>query len=314
MKLNTILLPLVISILISACQDKLKDELQFNVEVEVAQGVQVTDTVITTSVNVPLNFIFDGSPDFISYTYEKFIPTWSTLEFNSQAAWGTHIANTLQVFLSDSMPVLELNKFKNDSVTILSHAWTEITDLCNLPSTTNNKTFNTINLEEYKGKKVVIAFRYKTSFVDDWQPTWLVSDLQIRNKLISDSSSVSDFLAASLGFMPFDMNKGDSTAYLSSALSGSWFLDNPASMEMKRTSRGNILNEDWLISKPIEISDGLIEISPNNGIKNISNRLENFEYSFEKEGQYKLTFMAKNANYLFEETAIKTFTVIVNPE
>lgn len=74
-----------------------------------------------------------------------------------------------------------------------------------MPITTNLKKDASVSINEYRGKKIVIALRYKTDFKADWQPSWTVTDLLIKNTRITDNSEVTTYLAATMGFMPFDM-------------------------------------------------------------------------------------------------------------
>jgi hypothetical protein len=278
--------------------------------VEPAAGVTITDSVITAAKGTTMKFNFAGEPDFISFAYERFVPTNATLSFSTQAAWGTHIENTLSVYVSGSFPGLLLNDFGKDSTAVSTHSWLDVTSTSNLPKVANTKQKAEIPVNEYRGKTLTIAFRYKTDFVADWQPTWIVSDLQIDNTLTTDNSKVSTYLAATMGFSPVDMlNK--TAAYNSESLAGVWYINNPAAMEIKRTARDNALNHDWLISKPIEIPLGQTENSAVSSVKNISNRVENYYYTFIKAGEYIVKFNAANQNYVHSESTEKTLKIII---
>lgn len=310
MKIKYIFLIPVFAGLFTACQDALEQPLKFDVTVEPASGVSITDSVITAAKGTTVKFNFAGEPDFISFAYERFVPTNATLSFSTQAAWGTHIENTLSVYVSESFPGLLFNDFVKDSTEVATHAWTNVSASSNLPVATNLKQKAEIPINDYRGKTLTIAFRYKTDFVADWQPTWIVSDLQIDNTLTTDNSNVSTYLAATMGFSPFDMlNK--TAAYNSESLAGVWYINNPAAMEIKRTARNNALNHDWLISKPIEIPLGQTENSTVTSVKNISNRVENYSYTFSKVGEYIVKFNAANQNYVHSESMEKTLKIII---
>ena len=308
MKIKYIFLIPVFAGLFTACQDALEQPLKFDVTVEPAAGVSITDSVITAAKGTTVKFNFAGEPDFISFAYERFVPTNATLSFSTQAAWGTHIENTLSVYVSESFPGLLLNDFGKDSTAISTHSWTDVSAMSNLPKLANTKQKAEIQVNNYRGKTLTIAFRYKTDFVADWQPTWIVSDLLIDNTLTTDNSKVSTYLAATMGFSPFDMlNK--TAAYNSESLAGVWYINNPAAMEIKRTARDNALNHDWLISKPIEIPLGQTENSAVASIKNISSRVENYSYTFSKVGEYIVKFNAANQNYIHSESSEKTIKI-----
>lgn len=308
MKIKYIFLIAIFAGMFTACQDALEQPLKFDVTVEPATGVSITDSVITAAKGTTVKFNFAGEPDFISFAYERFVPTNATLSFSTQAAWGTHIENTLSVYVSESFPGLLLNDFGKDSTAVSTHSWTDVSAMSNLPKLANTKQKAEIPVNGYRGKTLTIAFRYKTDFVADWQPTWIVSDLLIDNTLTTDNSKVSTYLAATMGFSPFDMlNK--TAAYNSESLAGVWYINNPAAMEIKRTARDNALNHDWLISKPIEIPLGQTENSAVVSIKNISTRVENYSYTFSKVGEYIVKFNAANQNYVHSESTEKTLKI-----
>ena len=308
MKIKYIFLIAVLAGTFTACQDALEQPLKFDVTVEPTAGVSITDSVITAAKGTTVKFNFAGEPDFISFAYERFVPTNATLSFSTQAAWGTHIENTLSVYVSESFPGLLLNDFGKDSTAVSTHSWTDVSAMSNLPKLANTKQKAEIQVNNYRGKTLTIAFRYKTDFVADWQPTWIVSDLLIDNTLTTDNSKISTYLAATMGFSPFDMlNK--TAAYNSESLAGVWYINNPAAMEIKRTARDNALNHDWLISKPIEIPLGQTENSAVTSVKNISNRVENYSYTFSKVGEYIVKFNAANQNYVHSESMERTIKV-----
>lgn len=312
LKTKYIIISLVMVGLFSSCDNELDQELKFGVSVLPAQGLTITDSLITASKGTTVTFNFEGEPDFISLSYERFITTNATLSFSTMAAWGTHLDNTLSVFASETFPGLILDDFSKDSTAIASQKWIDLTTMSNLPTASNKKQKAEISLNDYRGKKLTIAFRYKTEFENDWQPTWIISDLLIDNTLTTDGSNISTYLAATMGFLPFDMwNK--STAYLSESEAGKWFVGNTAAMEIKRTARANALNHDWLISKPITIPLGQTESSNAIAIKNISNRVSSYAYTFDKVGEYLVTFNAINQNYKYSNSTNKSIKILITP-
>ena len=286
--------------------------------------MEFTDTAIIAPVGSKITFDFEGEPDFISFSYERFLPTNATLKFATQAAWGTHIENTLQVLVSDSFDGLSYKLVNNnldsidvpvfdfslDSVNVATHQWTDITNLSNLPTTSNQKQVAVIPINEYRGKNLVIAFRYKTEFAADWQPSWTVSDLEIENTRITNDDNVSTYLAAIMGFTSFDiLNR--SNAYRNEYVSGVWSTTNTAAMQIRQTARNNALNEDWLISRPIEVPLGLTENSVPKGLKNTTLAVDNYSHTFNDIGEYVVTFKASNYNYKFHDSTSKTFKLII---
>jgi len=313
MKINNFIFALLSILLFTACDNVLEQEVDLDVNVEAADYLQFNDTAVVAPVGSKITFNFSGEPDFISFSYERFLPTNATLKFATQAAWGTHVENTLNVFVSGDFPELALNDFAKDSTTIRNHTWTDISALCNLPAVANQKKNAEVAFNEYRGKKMVIAFRYKPTFAADFQPLWIISDLQINNTKITDGSNISTFLAASMGFTPFDiLNR--TIAYSSKDTAGVWNTNDKAAMKIRQTFTNKALNEDWLISKPIDVPRGLTEVYPEKGtkgLKNITQRLDSYTHTFDKVGEYVVSFKASNYNYQYQSSVIKTVKLII---
>jgi hypothetical protein len=268
--------------------------------------------LLTATKGATVIINFEGEPDFISLSFERFITTNATLSFSTMAAWGSHTENTLSVYVSQAFPGLVFNDFSKDSIAIASQEWIDLSSMSNLPTATNKKHESEISLNDFRGKNLTIAFRYKTDFENDWQPTWIIYDLLINNTLTTDNSNTSTYLAATMGFSAFDM-WDESNAYLSESEAGKWFVSDAAAMEIKRTARANPLNNDWLISKPIAIPLGESEISEAIAIKNISNRVSSYAYTFDKIGEYELTFNAINQNYKYSNSTKKILKILITP-
>jgi hypothetical protein len=200
--------------------------------------------------------------------------------------------------------------FNSDSTKVSTHNWTNISTLSNLPIAANQKRNAVIPINEYRGKKLVIAFRYKTEYAPDWQPLWSITDLLIENTRITDDSNVSNYLAATMGFTPFDiLNRAN--PYRNENLSGVWNTINPASMQIRQTARNSALNEDWLISKSIEVPLGLTENSVPKGVKNTTLAVDSYSHTFSDIGEYTISFKASNYNYKFHDSATKTIKLII---
>ncbi len=310
MKIKNFIIVAFSVFLLTACEDLMEQKVEFDVKVESADYLQFTDTSVIAAAGSKIKFNFEGEPDFISFSYERFLPTNATLKFATQAAWGTNIANTLQVMLSADFEGLASDDFHKDSVNITNHVWTNISALCNLPVTANVKKNAEIPINEYRGKNMVIAYRYKANFVDDWQPSWTISDLHIQNTRITDGSNVSTYLAATMGFIPFDMlNRAN--AYRNEYVSGVWSTANPALMQIRQTARNNPLNEDWLISIPIPVPLGLTENSAVTGVKNTTLSVDSYTHKFNNVGEYVVSFRASNHNYRYKSSVIKTIKIVI---
>jgi hypothetical protein len=294
----------------TSCEDVMEQKVGFEVEVAAASGLQFTDSSVIAPKGSTIRFNFDGEPDFISFSYVRFLPTNATLKFATQAAWGASIPNTLQVYLSESFEGLTTTDFGKDSIAVKTHAWQDVSTLSNLPVAANVKQNASLPINDFRKKKLVIAFRYKPTVADDWQPSWNITDLRIENTRITDNSLVTTFLAATMGFTPFDvLNRAN--AYRNEYVSGVWSTTIPAQIQMRQTARNNPLNEDWLISRPIEVPAGLTENSVAKGVKNTTLAVESYSHTFDQVGEYDITFKAANHNYMFSDSVSRTLKVVI---
>jgi hypothetical protein len=310
MKIKYFIIIALFATLIASCENELEQPVKFDVKVESADYVTFADSIYVAPVGSKIKFNFTGEPDFISFSYDRFLPTNANLKFSTQAAWGTHIENTLKVLISDSFEGLAMDNYENDKKLISNHNWIDISQLSNLPIAANIKQDATILLNDYRGKNVTFAFRYNTVFADDWQPSWLINDLVIENTRITDGTKEMTILAATMGFSPFDINNAENP-YRNEYVSGVWSIVNPAAIQMRQTARGNELNDDWLISKPIEIPKGVVETGNPVNVKNTTLSVSDYTYTFDKVGEYSVTFKASNYNYRHHSSTLKTVKILI---
>lgn len=310
MKIFRLTLIAAVLLVSTSCEDILEQKVDFEVNVAEAAGLQFTDSTVIAPKGSTIRFNFDGEPDFISFSYVRFLPTNATLKFATQAAWGASIPNTLQVYLSDSFEGLTTTDFGKDSIAVKTHAWQDVTTLSNLPVAANLKQNASLPINDFRKKKLVIAFRYKPTVADDWQPSWNITDLRIENTRITDNSLVTTFLAATMGFTPFDI-LNPASAYRNEYVSGVWSTSSPAQIQMRQTARNNPLNEDWLISRPIEVPAGLTENSAPKGVKNTTLAVDCYNHTFDQVGEFEVTFRAANHNYRFSDSVTRTLKVVV---
>lgn len=307
--LNSIIIALVL-VLFIACDNTMERALTFDVTVEKNDAITFKDSVYTAPKGTTVKFNFSGTPDFISFAYDRFLPTNAVLKFSTQAAWGASVPNTLQVYVSDSFAALAGNDFAKDSSAIRNNVWEDVSALSNLPSVVNVKQNASIDINKFRSKNLCIAFRYKPTEMGDWQPSWTISDLRIENNRITDNSLVSAFVAATMGFTPFDMlNKAN--AYRNEYVSGVWSTSNSAAIQIRQTARNNPLNEDWLVSRPIEIPLGLTENQSFKGVKNNTIAVENYSHTFDRVGEYVVRFRAANVNYKNEAVVERQIKVVI---
>jgi len=298
----------------ASCSNELEKELIFNYEITTSETQTIGDTLVIKK-SLPLKFNLSGNYDFLSFysgeigheyakhdikSYAKDDINTSVLSFDAKPQYGS-IAGTLRVFISESFQGLQFYNTKLDSIAIATHNWVEITEQCNLPTTSTQVMQTSLSLVDYCDKDISLAFLYKTNQNTASQPTWEIKELKITNTLKNGTISV--VKAVDLGFSALDMfNLNGQTA-----TSGVWILSNFAAMSIKSSPVGAVMNEDWLISTPSKINRRLPDTAV--AIGDIATTTETFSYKYSSAGIYNVTFVAKKAN--LENKSDNTKTLIV---
>lgn len=322
-----ILIVLFSSFVFWSCENDLKQPVKFEVTASTASGA-LSGNAFSVAPGTPVKFNFTGDPDFITffsgetgheYSKRNLLETpvneiTSTLKFTAKPQYGV-IPGTLKVLLSTNftgligMPVT--NK-KADSLAVAKEQWINITDACTLPTVSNGTADAAVPLNDYLGKKLTIAFRYKTDQNTGVQPTWIITNLKIENK--TTSGAVSSLMAGTMGFKALDM-LSTTTPYKNDGGAGFWDLRNVArtspdpEIRVASSPIGSPINDDWAISNPI-----LINSRPGDtgvGIKKLAIDINTYTYTFNTAGTYVVTFVARNANYQASSEIVKEFTVTV---
>lgn len=318
-KIN-ILIVLFVSTVMWSCEDPLKQQVNFNVNASTDAGA-ISGTTFNITAGTPVTFNFSGNPDFITFysgeaghEYDKrnLLETpaediTSLLKFNAKPQYGV-IEGTLKVFLSTSFEGLRGNDKKADSLAIINNQWTDITSLCNLPTVSNGTVDLALPLNDYLGKKLTVAFQYKTDQNTTTQPTWIISGLLIENT-IKSSGAISSIKASTMGFQVLDMLAATSP-YKNTGGSGTWSLANIATeMRMQSSPSGALFNNDWLISNPILVNSRPADLGV--AIKKIALDVNSYTYAFKTPGTYVVTFLGRNENYKASSEVARQFTVTV---
>lgn len=326
MKLKIVILSTLILSFLTGCDDGLKEKVKFDMTVESEGSSTIKDTLVVKK-STPVQFNFSGNPDFITFfsgesghVYEYRERTLlskdeitSELKFSSFAQYGT-IPGSLKVYLSSTFGEMSLNKDKNaDSIKIDTHNWIDISDLCNLPTTSSTTLRDaTVPLDNYLGQNLVIAFLYQPLNNTAAQPTWEIQSLKIVNTSKTDGSE-SILAGGNMGLTPFDMYAAGAAAYQSGTTSGIWNLSNitatPPRVRMQSSSIGAAINKDWLITKPIVINACTPDAGI--GIKTITNRLDNYTYQYDKTGTYTVTMIGRNNNFEHSSEIIREIMIKV---
>lgn len=326
MRYKIFILSILIISFLTGCDDGLEEKVKFDMTV-VSEGSSIIKDTLVVKKSTDVQFNFSGNPNFITfysgesghvYAYRDRTllskdEITSELRFSSFAQYGT-IPGAFKVYLSTAFGEMSLDKDKTaDSTKIVTHNWIDISDQCNLPTTSSTTLRDAVvPLDEYLGQDLIIAFLYQPLNNTAAQPTWEIQSLRIVNTSKVDGSE-SILAASSMGLTPFDIYAEGTAAYQSGTVSGIWNLSNiaatPPRLRMQSSSVGVAINKDWLITKPVVIN----ACTPDRGvgIKTITNRQNSYTYRYDKAGVYVVTMIGRNNNFEIESEAIREIVIKV---
>lgn len=309
----------------SSCNKELKEpaKIKVNVSPETEGVVFHGDTAFVKS-GTNVVFDFAGNHDFVTmysgepgsvYEYrnrthisKEFIAS-SKLKFSITPLYGV-IPNTMSVYLKPDFAGLNGKDYKQDLELIEKTEWIDITALCNLPEKSNSTSNVELDMVDYMDKPISIAFRYETTQNSSTQPRWDIKGLTIENQFIDGTGS--EVTSPSFSFSAFDVLNPDA-AYAVNTGAGVWNLakNNFSDMliQMPSSKAGEPKNLDWLISSPMDLST----TTPDKGvaIKDITERLPQYKYVYNRPGKYKVTFVANNVNFDYSSNAICELNLVV---
>lgn len=247
------------------------------------------------------------------------------------------INGSTHVLVSDKFGGLNGNNVEQDKQSVESCEWTEVFAQDELPTGVNSKeetpesskTF-TYQLSSYLAKEVTIAIHYNPIDNSATMPQLNVMDMNISAKfkngkgteipakdfgfsplnLVYDltklSESHKDVLKKALGNVKMsdeEMNNEENAKKLPYIQVGGQIADFWGTSDLNRLqiaggSKGTTMADTWLISSPVLL--GICDPDAGQNIKNMSQGLEIYKYTYENAGTYTATFVAKNANYIHE--------------
>lgn len=248
------------------------------------------------------------------------------LSFGTWLQWGAIGNADMTVYVSDKFPGLAKNNFEADRK-LLDEDFTEWEVLLDKTkegypnvryasdgdeSIDDSKiSWNTFDLKSYLGKKVTFAICYRG--VTPNQPKFYFRKMKMEkmfNNGLGDTFAAKDF-----GFTPVNMlcnenlsdqakavylpNGSKEYGYVSNNISGIWKLSNWTNFSIHSSAAADALKYSWLVSDPISID---ASCSPDKGtnIKNITQSLPSYAYTYAKAGTYTASFVANSANYVHQ--------------
>ena len=309
----------------TGCKDALEAPVEFAVTVASddasAAFEQVDDTTFRATAGQVANFHFEGNADFITLRYNCFNEADAALTFDQKVTMFPNQEN-VKLYLSTSPLQLQKNNAKADSALIRNHKWIDLSDKVTWAKEKDETTSTSIDMKEYRGQSIILAFCYNTLATGNKQPMFTLSNLQMTYRTVKDQQVFKTVAASTMGFQPFDMLlMDDSVSYHSTNPDekkiGCWDCsfqnEDKTALIMRQGMMGSkTLNEDWVFTNPIYISRGKDDAVKNVVIKNYYLTAEDYAFSLEETGEYTLTFLATNANYKQNVRTTKTFKFIVH--
>lgn len=333
MKLNKLFIALGIAgMALTSCENELTQDVQLGIAVETNDNVKFDGQTITVKQGTPITFNLDGDPDFLTFfsgeagkeyqyrdrtTVAEDMIESSKLKFTVTPQYGKP-AGILTMYISSDFPGLAKNAFEEDSVLVESHAWETLIPSTDFPTAVKAKDFE-IDMAPYMGQRVAIAIRYKGIDNTQTQSRFTFSNMKILNTM--NNGQETSLGASSFGFTPINMlykhNLSDQASMTSNRAygtvtnntSGIWNVKDWNAFFIHSSSSGTALKYSWLVSDLLVVNGCTPDAGT--GIKNISQRLNSYNYTYSTPGTYTATFVATNGNYKHETSVVKEYTVVV---
>lgn len=336
MKLNKYIIALGIAgLAFTSCESEFTNDAELNVNVATNDQVNFDGETITVKKGTPVEFHFKGDPDFLTffsgeagkeYKYKDRTQVdineikSSNLSFQVVLQYGNP-ANILSMYIAEDFPGLYTNSFLEDSVLVEKHAWKELIPQAQLPQTLEAKSY-TVDMKPYLGKRIAIAICYRGQDQSTAQSKFTFKDMQITNTMSNDSETTLE--AASFGLTPINMqhrhNLSDqkkltsNRAYGSAPkgspnISGIWNLLDMKNFFIHSSNKGTELKYSWLVSNLL-VANGCTP-DKGTGLKNITQSLDSYNYTYAEPGTYTASFVAKNSNQKEESTVVREYKVVV---
>lgn len=341
MKLNKLFIALgVASMAFTSCENELKQDVELDITVETNDNVRFDGGTITVKKGSPITFQLGGAPDFLTfysgeagkeYRYKDRTEvnpdeiTSSRLQFSLQAQYGKP-ANIMQILISDDFPGLATNNFKADSTLVEQHEWQTLIPQAELPQKATTISYD-VDMTPYLGKRIAIALRYEGIDNSAVQSRFQFNNMAIVNTM--ENGLVTSLSASSFGFTALNMYythpdvlnatgvSGNRTNVIggkpygtaTNNTSGVWNLAKFDAFFIHSTPANTPLMYAWLVSNLI-VANGCTP-DAGTGIKNISQRLDTYNYTYTEPGTYTATFVAVNGNYKQEIEKVYEYQVVV---
>lgn len=297
------------------------------------------DTDIKDVVTSKLRFNIykdPGSDSFDGVRYNNTIDVFYTYTDESTGHEGFP-GLSKENFDADSTLVVDYYK-NNKWIRIKEHSFYD-----DLPTNVVSSKYVELDVKDYIGKNLVIAIAYNADELSNPkakatnQIKYYFDSMCIENALRNDTTTLQtagNFMFTALNFnhdyhyaksiKDKDTNPNGNdwtsvTSYLPENLSygtvtanvpGLWNMSSVAngSFYIQGTGSGYDWKTSWLVSDPINI----LSCEPDQGvsIKNLSQDISTYSYTYNKVGTYRATFLITNTNYKHDKSGL--YEVVIN--
>ncbi len=303
------ILPLLL-IGLGGCNKKEVVTLKFDVKPEKA----------TYKKGESVNFLITGNPEQISffsgeeghkYQYKDRTQAQSdniTLEFATNRRYGTDAQQpqSLRLLVSQTF------NGKYEATSINPTEWIDVTSsftLSGLQSTdaayvssgvVNLTSLSSLGFTLDKAKPIYFAFKY-TGVTGSTQPRWWVNKFDIKTTT-TDGQVLPVASISSAGWTPVKV-------LTTSPVNWVFGTDNILKFQGGGATVGS--NQVWAVSNGLNLT----KVQPDAGValKNMSTRMDNYNYTYNTVGTYTVTFVASNINVYGESKTIKEVQVTIEP-
>lgn len=268
----------------------------------------------------------------------------SVMSFSIQHQYSEERAHQglYNIYMSETFSGLNKDDFEADCALLAEFAdWHDLIPQENLPQKAKEEKSYEVDMMPYLGKNFTFAVSYhpKEENADIVQPRVNFKTFKIVNTLYN--GSIIELMPSAFGLTPVNVwsaNYGNgveadetnlkknngyydgegklivSALWYGTTTNNCWGMWNlsgadQGNFNVHSTEKNKGLHPSWLVSDYIVIN----ECVPDTGtpIKNIANRLGEYEYTYTEPGTYKAVFVLNNANYKDEDSRIITMLINV---
>lgn len=272
----------------------------------------------------------------------------SKLSFTFDTTYGygnaTSYDNVLHMYVSTEFGGLYKNDFEADCKLLEEAQWEDLVPVEDLPTNRNQILEREVDMTKYLGKNITIAISYKGQTLDVVQGRYKFNNMKIVN--VYKNGEIIEVPASEFGFNAVNVNPtypdseqlknlGKQTSLWDDAgnlkeddfhyatitvgydVAGMWNLSDistggsfyiHASASKSANNPDITLKNSWLVSDYLVVNS----CSPDQGvaIKNMSNNITSYDYTYNEVGTYKAVFVMTNSNYKNEDS--KVVTMVIN--